>query len=41
MTTKKITKKPKKGDKKKFYGIWFTHNGICWTNDYIPFISFK
>lgn len=36
----KAKKLPKKGDKKKFYGIWFTYSGTCWYNDYIPFITF-
>lgn len=29
-------KKYKKGEKKKFYGIWFTYSGTCWIADFIP-----
>jgi hypothetical protein len=32
-------KKFKKGDKKKFIGVWFTYNGSYWTMDYIPKIK--
>ena len=34
-------KEYKKGDKKKFFGIWFTYTGTCWKMDYIPCIKFK
>lgn len=41
MTTKKITKRPRKGEKKKFFGITFVWSGTCWYNEYIPFIKLK
>lgn len=41
MKAKKETKKPKKGDRKKMFGIWFTWGGTCWSNEYIPFFSFR
>jgi len=28
--------KSKKGDKKKFFGIWFTFDGKIWIMDFIP-----
>jgi len=27
--------KPKKGDKEKFFGIWFTYSGKNWVMDFI------
>jgi hypothetical protein len=37
---KKEKKKPKNGDKKKFFGIWFTYRNGIWSNDFINKIVF-